>query len=80
MKPCLSPPYDKYWSPLLDPQEMAYRSLADELFYGSAAGGGKTDLLLGLVLREYRYSIIFRCVYLSLKCHSGVLKRDIWRP
>lgn len=38
----------KQWRPLPGPQTMAYSSPADELFYGGAAGGGKTDLLLGV--------------------------------
>jgi hypothetical protein len=56
------------WRPLLDeadasrktPQEMAFVSPADFLFYGGAAGGGKTDLLIGLALTEHRRSILFR--------------------
>jgi len=39
---------------------MAYHSQADELFYGGAAGGGKTDLLLGLGSTAHDRSIIFR--------------------
>ncbi len=33
---------------------------ADELFYGGQAGGGKTDLGLGLALTAHRRSLIFR--------------------
>ena len=39
---------------------------ADELFYGGQAGGGKTDLLLGLSL-THRTSIIFRRQFAHLK-------------
>lgn len=56
------------WRPLLDvnaparqtPQEAAFASPADFLFYGGAAGGGKTDLLIGLALTQHRRSILFR--------------------
>ncbi|MDR2560501.1 MAG: hypothetical protein LBC63_01855 [Holophagales bacterium] len=65
--------FDRLWAPLPGPQEMAYNSLADELFYGGAAGGGKTDLLLGLALREHRRGIIFRRVYPSL---SAIVERS----
>jgi hypothetical protein len=52
---------------------MAYESPADELFYGGAAGGGKTDLLLGVARREHHRSIIFRRVYPSL---DAIMKRS----
>jgi hypothetical protein len=39
---------------------MAYETLADELFYGGAAGGGKTDLLLGVSFTTARRSVIYR--------------------
>lgn len=55
------------WRPLAGPQRMAYDSEADELFYGGAAGGGKTDLLIGLALTAHRRSIIFRREYPQLK-------------
>lgn len=48
------------WTPQDGPQRLAYESQADILFYGGAAGGGKTDLLLGLALTAQRHSIIFR--------------------
>lgn len=50
----------RLWYPLPGPQTMAYYSEADELFYGGAAGGGKTDLLIGLATTAQRRSIIFR--------------------
>lgn len=55
------------WSPLPGPQTLALESEADELFYGGAAGGGKTDLLLGAALTRHRKSIIFRRQYPQLK-------------
>ena len=39
---------------------MAYESLADVLGYGGAAGGGKSDLLLGLAFTRHRWSLILR--------------------
>lgn len=45
---------------------MAYYSEADYLFYGGAAGGGKTDLMLGIALL-YRRAVIFRRVFPSLR-------------
>jgi hypothetical protein len=38
----------------------AYLSEADVLFYGGSAGGGKTDLEIGLALTQHQRSIIFR--------------------
>lgn len=48
------------WAPQHGPQSDAYFSLADELLYGGAAGGGKTDLLLGLATTAHQRSVIFR--------------------
>lgn len=48
------------WVPLPGPQLEAYESEADIVFYGGAAGGGKSDLGLGLSLTRHRRSIIFR--------------------
>ena len=54
------------WRPLPGPQSYAYYSEADEVYYGGAAGGGKTDLLLGLAAREHERSFIFRRTYNQL--------------
>lgn len=48
------------WVPQYGPQEMARQSRADIVFYGGQAGGGKTDLLIGLSLTEQEKSIIYR--------------------
>ena len=48
------------WVPLPGPQTFAYESDADILYYGGSAGGGKTDLLLGLALNNHKHSIIYR--------------------
>lgn len=48
------------WMPQVGPQSQAAESLADIIFYGGSAGGGKTELLMGLALTEQEHSIIFR--------------------
>lgn len=48
------------WVPNEGPQTEAYNSPADELFYGGQAGGGKTDLLIGLALTAHRRSLVLR--------------------
>ncbi len=48
------------WTPLEGPQTDAFSSAADIVGYGGAAGGGKTDLEVGLALTEHTRSIIFR--------------------
>lgn len=50
----------RIWTPLPGPQMAALKSPADIVFFGGAAGGTKSDLLLGLALTEHRRSIIFR--------------------
>lgn len=48
------------WFPNPGAQTDAYFSEADELFYGGDAGGGKTDLLLGLALNNHARSLLLR--------------------
>ena len=48
------------WKPLPGPQTVAYLSPADVVGYGGAAGGGKTDLGLGLAITAHRHSLIMR--------------------
>lgn len=50
----------KRWLPNPGPQTEAYYCEADELLYGGEAGGGKSDLLLGLAINEHRHSRILR--------------------
>ena len=45
---------------------------ADELYYGGAAGGGKTDLILGMSTELHQHAQIFRRVYPNL---HGVMRR-----
>lgn len=60
------------WTPVSGPQKEALVSHADILFYGGAAGGGKTDLIIGAAFTRHRRSIIFRREYPQLK---GVIDR-----
>lgn len=55
-------PHFAPWAPNEGPQYLAWQSQADELFYGGQAGGGKTDLLIGLSLIDQRDSLILRRV------------------
>ena len=55
------------WTPQSRPQWLAFLSRADELFYGGAAGGGKTDLVIGLSVEAHEHSVIFRRVYPNLR-------------
>jgi hypothetical protein len=48
------------WEPQSEAQRMALASPAQELFFGGAAGGGKSDLLLGAALTRHWKSIILR--------------------
>lgn len=48
------------WRANSGPQSQAYLSDADELYYGGAAGGGKTQLAIGLALTAHIDSLILR--------------------
>lgn len=48
------------WVPNPGPQTEAFFCEADEVFYGGSAGGGKTDLALGLALTRHEKSLILR--------------------
>jgi hypothetical protein len=56
------------------PQVEAYESKADLMLYGGAAGGGKTDLLLGLAVTRHTRSVIFGSAYTHL---GGIEQRLI---
>lgn len=66
-------PAKSVWTPQPGPQTDAYHSPADVLGYGGAAGGGKTDLALGLAGTQHRRSIIFRRVFRELR---GMIERS----
>ncbi len=61
------------WEPQDGPQALAYTSRADVTGYGGAAGGGKTDLLLGLAGAKHRRSIIYRRIFPSVR---GIIERS----
>lgn len=72
------------WSPLPGPQTLAFNSQADELFFGGAAGGGKSFLLLGLSLTAHlktlflrRESVQLTAIIESVKTLVGA--RGAWR-
>jgi hypothetical protein len=51
------------WNPLQGPQTNAFYSHAYETFFGGAAGGGKTDLMIGLAVSQlspHKKAIVFR--------------------
>src|SRR4051812_33564304 len=48
------------WFPNPGPQTDAYFSEADITLYGGQAGGGKTQLSLGLAIQKHYRAIIFR--------------------
>src|SRR5690606_10130771 len=51
---------DQVWQPNPGPQTKAYYSEADELLFGGQAGGGKSDLIIGLALNEHKRSRLLR--------------------
>ncbi len=48
------------WVPNPGPQLDAWNCEADELFMGGSAGGGKSDLSIGLALTQHKHSLILR--------------------
>jgi hypothetical protein len=55
------------WVPASSKQWLAFFSKADELFFGGSAGGGKSDLIIGMAAECHQHSVIFRRVYPNLK-------------
>ncbi len=61
------------WRPNTGPQKWAYESRADIIGFGGAAGGGKTDLLLGFACTRHRRSLLLRR---ELKQGRGLVDRS----
>lgn len=61
------------------PQCAAYESKAQVIGYGGAAGGGKTDLLLGFAGTKHHRSIIFRRVFPLLEGIEA-RSREVYNP
>ena len=51
---------ERRWVPLPGPQTMAYESTADVIGFGGAAGGGKTDLAIGMATTQHHRAQMFR--------------------
>jgi hypothetical protein len=62
------------WLPNEGPQSRAYDCPADELYFGGAAGGGKTQLLIGLALTQHQDSLILRRRAVDAKSLSKAIK------
>jgi hypothetical protein len=58
---------DRVWVPNTGYQDLAYRSLAEEMFAGGEPGGGKSSLLVGTALTDHTNAIIFRREYPQIK-------------
>ena len=56
----VEPYLEKVWLPQPGPQADAFYHEADELLYGGAAGGGKSDLIAGLCTTAHHRSLVFR--------------------
>ncbi len=67
------------WEPQEGPQTKFFYSVEDEVFYGGAAGGGKSDGLLGVALRQVSHpqyrALILRRTLKQLKKAGGLIDK-----
>lgn len=56
----------KPWTSQPGPQSDAFFTEADETLYGGAAGGGKSDLIIGLATTAHQRSLVFRAQSVDL--------------
>jgi len=68
------------WEPQPGPQSEFYYSRADECFYGGAAGGGKSDGILGIACSQvhhpYYKALILRRTLAELAQEGGLIERS----
>jgi hypothetical protein len=64
------------WMPQSKPQWEAALSRADEIYYGGAAGGGKSSLVLGLAITAHQDSIVFRRELTQLRGATGLIEES----
>ena len=68
------------WRPNPGPQEQAHKSKAFELFYGGAAGGGKSEFLVVEALRYVHVpgytAALFRRTFAELEQPRGLIERS----
>lgn len=62
----VQPSLHKPWTSQPGPQTEAFYTDADETLYGGAAGGGKSDLIIGLATTAHRRSLVFRAQSVDL--------------
>lgn len=67
---------DALWTAQPGPQTHARDTEAFETLYGGSAGGGKSDLILGLAATEHRKALILRRVYKDLEGAGGLIERS----
>ena len=80
----LKPELEAIWlpDPRNKPQVAACYSKADLLFFGGAAGAGKSSLIVGLAISQHQRSVIFRSKSVDLRGVEeelfNIIGRDGW--